>query len=67
MTFNRLEQYIVTGHTPDKVEFIIQGGTFPSFDHAYQQEFLTYALKALNDFGEEFFDDASKGLFRSEG
>ena len=56
--FNRLEQYIALGHMPDKIELIIMGGTFPSFDLKYQQEFITYALKAMNDFGKEFF---SKG------
>jgi len=30
--FNRLEHYIVMGHVPDKVELIIMGGTFPSFE-----------------------------------
>ena len=27
---NRLEQYIVQGHLPEKVELIVMGGTFPS-------------------------------------
>jgi len=56
--FNRLEQYIVTSHVPEKVELIIMGGTFPAFDIKYQDEFVTYALKAMNDFGSLFF---SKG------
>ncbi|MBD3303867.1 tRNA uridine(34) 5-carboxymethylaminomethyl modification radical SAM/GNAT enzyme Elp3 [Candidatus Woesearchaeota archaeon] len=56
--FNRLEQYIALGHMPDKVELIVMGGTFPGFDSKYQEEFITYALKAMNDFGDEFF---SKG------
>ncbi|RMF55198.1 tRNA uridine(34) 5-carboxymethylaminomethyl modification radical SAM/GNAT enzyme Elp3 [Candidatus Woesearchaeota archaeon] len=58
MVFNRLEQYVVMGHSCDKVELIIQGGTFPSFPKAYQEDFVKYAFKALNDFGELFF---SKG------
>ncbi|MEM4263470.1 MAG: tRNA uridine(34) 5-carboxymethylaminomethyl modification radical SAM/GNAT enzyme Elp3 [Candidatus Woesearchaeota archaeon] len=58
--FNRLEQYIALGHFPDKIELIIMGGTFPSFDLQYQKEFITYALKAMNDFGKEFFP---KGKF----
>jgi len=32
---NRLEQYIVQGHIPDKLELIIMGGTFPSFPKKY--------------------------------
>jgi len=55
--FNRLEQYIAAGHLPDKIELIIMGGTFPSFDKKYQEEFIAYALKAMNDFGEMFFKD----------
>ncbi|MDD5331457.1 MAG: tRNA uridine(34) 5-carboxymethylaminomethyl modification radical SAM/GNAT enzyme Elp3 [Candidatus Nanoarchaeia archaeon] len=53
--FNRLEQYLVLGHIPDKVELILMGGTFPSLDKKYQDEFVTYALKAMNDFSTLFF------------
>ncbi|NQU79457.1 tRNA uridine(34) 5-carboxymethylaminomethyl modification radical SAM/GNAT enzyme Elp3 [Candidatus Woesearchaeota archaeon] len=53
--FNRLEQYIVTGHMPDKIELIIMGGTFPSMDKRYQTGFVKYALKAMNDFSSMFF------------
>lgn len=53
--FNRLEQYIVSGHVPDKIELIIMGGTFPSFTKKYQEYFIKYALKAMNDFSALFF------------
>jgi len=53
--FNRLEHYTVTGHNVDKVELIIQGGTFPSYDKKYQEEFAGYCFKALNDFSDMFF------------
>ncbi len=52
---NRLEQYIVSGHVPDKIELIIMGGTFPSFPKAYQKKFIAYAFKAMNDFSNLFF------------
>jgi len=52
---NRLEQYIVSGHVPDKIELIIMGGTFPSYPRKYQEEFVGYALKAMNDFSKMFF------------
>lgn len=52
---NRLEQHIVQGHLPDKLELIIMGGTFPSFPKRYQEEFVTYAFKAMNDFSGLFF------------
>lgn len=54
---NRLEQYIVSGHVPDKIELIIMGGTFPSFPKAYQKNFITYSFKAMNDFSKLFFKD----------
>ncbi len=54
ISFNRLEQYVANGHVPSKTEVIIQGGTFPALDLAYQDDFITYCLKAQNDFGEQF-------------
>src|SRR3989339_842545 len=38
IVFNRLEQYILLNHIPDKAEIIIQGGTFCSFPKEYQDE-----------------------------
>ncbi len=56
-TFNRLEQYTVMGHIPQKCEVIINGGTMPSFPLKYQVDFITSMFKALNDFGDMFFAD----------
>ena len=53
--FNRLEQYVVLGQNPEKVELIIMGGTFPSFPKKYQKEFVYYAFKAMNDFSKLFY------------
>ncbi len=53
--FSRLEQYAVTGQAFDKVELIIQGGTFPWLPDKYKEEFVGYVYKAMNDFSEEFF------------
>ncbi len=55
--FNRLEAYIVMGQNPEKLELIIMGGTFPRFTKKYQEEFVTYALKAMNDFSDLFYDE----------
>ncbi|MBD3259574.1 tRNA uridine(34) 5-carboxymethylaminomethyl modification radical SAM/GNAT enzyme Elp3, partial [Candidatus Woesearchaeota archaeon] len=54
---NRLEQYIVMEHFPEKVELIIMGGTFASFPKRYREEFVLYALKAMNDFSRMFYSD----------
>lgn len=61
-TMNRLEQYVALGHNFDKIELIVMGGTFNAFPKKYQEEFVMYAMKAMNDFGNLFFD--SKGKFR---
>ena len=53
--FNRLEQYVVLGHEINKIELIIMGGTFPSFPKKYQDDFVAYSLKAMNDFSKLFF------------
>ncbi len=48
--FERLKQYIATGHVPSKVELIILGGTFLSFDRVYKEQFISRCYQALNDF-----------------
>ena len=55
IVFNRLEQYIVIGQNPDKVDQIIMGGTFTSFPKEYQEEYVYYSFKAYNDFSNEFY------------
>src|SRR3989344_1427564 len=57
VVFNRLEHYIAMGKVPDKAEIIIQGGTFTFFPKKYQEYFVKYALKAMNDFSKIFFDE----------
>jgi len=59
--FNRLEHYILLGHPIDKIELIVMGGTFPSFNKEYQEEFIKYSFKAMNDFSKLFFN--KKGEF----
>jgi elongator complex protein 3 len=64
--FNRLEQYVASGHIPQKVELIVMGGTFPALPTRYRNGFLGYAFKALNDFGRHFFrnGDLDIGAFK---
>ncbi len=52
---NRLEQYVMIGQIPEKIELIIMGGTFPSFEIKYQNDFVKYSIKAMNDFSSYFF------------
>ncbi len=57
--FNRLEQYAILGHSFDKIEVIVMGGTFPATAKEYQEEFILGAFQAMNDFSEQFFDNQS--------
>lgn len=57
IVFNRLEQYIVIGQNPDKVDQIVMGGTFTAFPKKYQQEYIYYSFKAYNDFSRIFYQD----------
>ncbi len=51
---NRLEQYVLLGHTFDKIEIIVMGGTFPAMPREYQEEFITGCFQAMNDFASLF-------------
>lgn len=62
--FNRLEQYLVSGHDPQKVELIVMGGTFPAEEEAYQEGFITELYQALNDFSRAFFVDGLLDVVR---
>jgi len=54
-TMNRLEHYVVLGQSPEKVELIVMGGTFPSFNKTYQENFIKQCFKAMNDFSKLFY------------
>ncbi|MDG6224655.1 MAG: tRNA uridine(34) 5-carboxymethylaminomethyl modification radical SAM/GNAT enzyme Elp3 [Candidatus Thermoplasmatota archaeon] len=47
-TMNRLEQLSYIGHSTDKVELIVMGGTFTSRDPDYQRSFVKGCLDAMN-------------------
>lgn len=53
--FSRLEQYVVLGTIPEKIELILMGGTFLSYPTKYKDEFIAHAFKAMNDFSKMFF------------
>lgn len=46
----RLGQFKIIGHTTDKVELIIMGGTFSSLPKNYQIDFITKCFAAANKF-----------------
>jgi elongator complex protein 3 len=43
----RSKQLTAIGHTVDKVEFIVMGGTFPSMPLEYQENFIQKCLEAI--------------------
>jgi len=49
---NRLRALEATGHQVEKVELIIQGGTFSAYPKHYQSSFLRSAFNAMNSFSE---------------
>ena len=52
-TLSRLQTYHNIGHSTDKVELIILGGTWSSYPESYQIGFVSRCLTALNSFGPE--------------
>lgn len=64
VVFYRLEQFVVLGHECDKVDVIIQGGTFPAMDYDYQTEFVRDIFAGLNDFSDLFFKDGKMDVLK---
>ncbi|MGB1586794.1 MAG: tRNA uridine(34) 5-carboxymethylaminomethyl modification radical SAM/GNAT enzyme Elp3 [Thermoplasmatota archaeon] len=50
---SRLWQLQHNGHAIDKLEIVVQGGTFPARDEAYQDHFIAGIYAACNDGPEE--------------
>lgn len=46
--FNRLQMLYLSGHPIDKIELIIQGGTFSFYDRAYRTWFVQRCFDAAN-------------------
>lgn len=50
-TYNRLLAFQKNGHSVDKIEVIILGGTWSFYPEQYQLWFITRCFEAMNDFG----------------
>jgi elongator complex protein 3 len=57
-TYNRLDALQAMGHTVDKVELIILGGTWSYYPESYQIWFIKECFRALNEFNTN--DDRDK-------
>lgn len=52
-TYNRLDALQAMGHTVDKVELIILGGTWSYYPESYQVWFIKECFRALNTFDQQ--------------
>lgn len=57
-TRGRVEQLKSLGHSVDKVEFIIMGGTFMSMSEDYRSKFVAQLHNALSGFTGVDVDEA---------
>lgn len=51
-TKNRLESLLLCGHKCDKLEFILEGGTFTEYPKPYLKKFFTQFIYCVNTFFE---------------
>lgn len=47
-TLGRLIQFFLSGHPIDKIDMIVQGGTFSFYDDGYREGFVSAIFQALN-------------------
>lgn len=50
---DRLKQFYSIGHTPNKIELVVNGGTFLNHDSEYKEWFIRRLYQALNDYPEQ--------------
>jgi elongator complex protein 3 len=57
---HRIAQYEAIGHSVDKVELIVMGGTFPSTPSEYQKYFVQRCLDAITGLSSKSLEEAKK-------
>lgn len=57
---NRLRSLELNGHSTDKIELIVMGGTFNYFPENYQKKFITECFRACNDYPKFIFKTLKK-------
>jgi len=55
---SRIDQFKIMGHTVDKVELIIFGGTITCYPKNYLEEFVTQCLNAISDGSAKSINEA---------
>ncbi|MGW8185143.1 MAG: elongator complex protein 3 [Candidatus Moraniibacteriota bacterium] len=51
---SRLMALELNGHSTEKIELIVMGGTFSYFPKAYQKKFITDCFRAANEYGKSY-------------
>ncbi len=59
-TKNRMRALVANGHPVDKLEVIVIGGTWSSYDEPYQEKFISEIFRAANDFGKDLSYQSKK-------
>lgn len=57
---SRLEQLAQIGHTIDKIDLIVMGGTFPARERQYQESFILRIYDALNGSDSQSVEEAEE-------
>lgn len=52
---NRLRSLELNGHSTDKIELIVMGGTFSFLPKAYQKKFITECFRGANDYPKKVY------------
>lgn len=60
----RVDQLRQLGHSVDKVEYIIMGGTFMSLPESYRNWFIAALHNALSGYSTENVDEAVEYIYR---
>ena len=57
---SRLKAFVAMGHSTDKIELIVLGGTFLDYPIKYQKEFILECYNALNNKKSKTIEDAQR-------
>ncbi len=63
---NRLAQLKAIGHSINKIELIIQGGTFPATQKEYQEYFIQRCLDGITGLNSKNLEEAKNNAEKSE-
>ncbi|PIS41447.1 MAG: tRNA uridine(34) 5-carboxymethylaminomethyl modification radical SAM/GNAT enzyme Elp3 [Candidatus Kerfeldbacteria bacterium CG08_land_8_20_14_0_20_42_7] len=63
---SRMKQLDTNGHTVDKIELIVLGGTWSFYPHNYQESFMKGCFDAANGFESKTLDEALSANEKAE-